>query len=533
MAQFAAENSRAHRGLSFYLSVATVVAAVAGLPVATWLDLSALSDKAITAQATEVARIIDSMRSLYASDVVGRVLSAEGPVSTSHRYLEIEGAIPIPATLSIELAKRIGRDDGEVGYRFISDLPFRGREVHAFSDFEARALQDLRKGGAESVVNIAGSLFDRKITLITPVVMGQVCVGCHNSHPDSPKTDWKVGDVRGIQEVTVAQPIEANILAFRYLILYFALVTAAGLSFLVLQRRQSRLISGMNKELSEANSFLAAVSMKIAKYIPPHVYKSVFSGMGNAAMSTERKKLSIFYSDIEDLASALDALPPEDVTELINGYLSAMAAVAEEYGGVLDKFVGEAVLVFFGAPQSRGALEDARACLRMAAAMQHRLHQLNLEWRRRGVQTRFRASMGINTGYCNVGSFGSADRVEYTIVGAEVNLAAKLQSLADPGGIVISGETHALVRDLVRAVPLPPIEMPGANRSITPYAIQGLDDDDVLRSQIISEHGEGLDLYIDLEALDAPQLSKARQRLAGALQAIDRELTAIHKPTER
>ena len=118
--------------------------------------------------------------------------------------------------------------------------------------------------------------------------------------------------------------------------------------------------------------------------------------------------------------------------------------------------------------------EDATACVRMAVTMQQRLAQLNSEWRQRGIEQPFRARIGINTGYCNVGNFGSDDRMDYTIIGAEANLAARLQTIADPGGIVLSYETYALVRDLVRAQPLPAIQMKGISREVVPYAVEGL-----------------------------------------------------------
>src|SRR3546814_20680792 len=87
----------------------------------------------------------------------------------------------------------------------------------------------------------------------------------------------------------------------------------------------------------------------------------------------------------------------------------------------------------------------------MAMAMQRRLVELNIDWRRRrGLQAPFMVRMGINTGYCNVGNFGSSSRMDYTIIGAEANLAARLQSIAQPGSIVISYETCALVQDLAQ-----------------------------------------------------------------------------------
>ena len=97
-----------------------------------------------------------------------------------------------------------------------------------------------------------------------PVIMGAACVACHNAHPDSPKKDWKVGDVRGIQEISVQQPIAANLLSFKYLMLYFLLAALIGIIFITLQRRQQRAIAGANRELTEANDFLASISMKIA-----------------------------------------------------------------------------------------------------------------------------------------------------------------------------------------------------------------------------------------------------------------------------
>src|SRR5438045_5186387 len=86
----------------------------------------------------------------------------------------------------------------------------------------------------------------------------------------------------------------------------------------------------------------------------------------------------------------------------------------------------------------------------------------------------FRVRMGINTGFCNVGNFGSADRMDYTIIGAEANLAARLQSIAEPGHIVVSYETYALVREMVGGRTLPPISMKGISREVVPYAIEGM-----------------------------------------------------------
>ena len=140
-----------------------------------------------------------------------------------------------------------------------------------------------------------------------------------------------------------------------------------------------------------------------------------------------------------------------------------------QHGGTIDKFIGDAMLIFFGDPETKGDRADAQACLRMALAT------CSAGWSSstrngapRASSSRSASRMGINSGYCNVGNFGSADRMDYTIIGAEANLAARLQSIAEPGGIVISYETFALVRDMVAAHALPPITMKGISREIIP-----------------------------------------------------------------
>src|SRR4051794_5153757 len=176
-----------------------VLLLLVGLPLAVWLDLRSLSSGILRQQAFQTGQIIDDMRSFYASDVVARVLAAHQQVKPVHNYTEIDGAIPIPATLSIELGKKISAQNASVKYRFVSDFPFIGREPHPLDNFETGALASLRSNPKQQIVDIAGSLFDRSVRMASPVIMAQACVNCHNTHPDSPKKDWKVGDVRGIQ----------------------------------------------------------------------------------------------------------------------------------------------------------------------------------------------------------------------------------------------------------------------------------------------------------------------------------------------
>jgi adenylate cyclase len=130
--------------------------------------------------------------------------------------------------------------------------------------------------------------------------------------------------------------------------------------------------------------------------------------------------------------------------------------------------------------------------------------------------------MGINTGYCNVGNFGSTDRMDYTIIGAEANLAARLQSIAEPGHIVLSYETYALVRDSVVARALPSITMKGISREVVPYSVEGMLDGSGNKVEIFSEHMTGLDFYLDPSMVTAGSADRIRSILRNALSALER-----------
>src|SRR5262249_25337973 len=156
---------------------------------------------------------------------------------------------------------------------------------------------------------------------------------------------------------------------------------------------------------------------------------------------------------------------------------------------------------------------DAKSCLSMAIELRQRIGELNEYWRRRGIERPFRVRMGINSGFCNVGNFGSSDRMEYTIIGAEANLAARLQSIAEPGSIVISYETYALVRNIVRARLLLAITVKGLERPVTPYVVDGMLGGPERNGQIVSAHAAGLDLFLDTTVVDDEAAARARHAL--------------------
>ena len=130
------------------------------------------------------------------------------------------------------------------------------------------------------------------------------------------------------------------------------------------------------ESLSEKSAALEALSGKLAKYLAPQVYNSIFTGRQDVAIASKRKKLTVCFSDIAGFTETTDKMESEDLTQLLNHYLTEMSKIALQYGATIDKYVGDAIMMFFGDPESRGVKEDALACVKMALAMQKRIGEL-------------------------------------------------------------------------------------------------------------------------------------------------------------
>jgi signal transduction histidine kinase/DNA-binding response OmpR family regulator/HPt (histidine-containing phosphotransfer) domain-containing protein len=236
---------------------------LAGLPIAAWLDMRGLTEASLQRQATDLNAIVNGIRGFYSTDVVARVLAQQNRSSQIlHNYKEVHGAIPIPATFSLALGSVVSQNQSNVHYRFVSDYPFKNRPPHALDEFEKTALATLRSQPGAPQVEATTSGLNTRVRVITPVLMGAACVSCHNSHPESVKKDWKVGDVRGIQEISVNQPLALSVWSFKYSLVYFLSIAGVGLAIIYLQRRQNAASHYMNRALRDNEAALQIARLK-------------------------------------------------------------------------------------------------------------------------------------------------------------------------------------------------------------------------------------------------------------------------------
>lgn len=242
-----------------------------------------------------------------------------------------------------------------------------------------------------------------------------------------------------------------------------------------LQARNEELLVENEKafeELSFKTERLEKISNQLAKYLSPQIYKNIFETDTDKVETYTRKKLTVFFSDIKEFTSLSDTLDPDLLAEIINEYLSEMTEIALHFGGTIDKFIGDAILIFFGDPETEGTALDAEKCVNMAIAMRKRVGELDEVWKKeKGITQGLQVRTGISTGYCTVGNFGSVQRVDYTVLGSPVNLAARLEAACGPQEILVSPETKSLVAKVFKFEEKKPIKLKGFSETVKPYQL--------------------------------------------------------------
>ncbi|ARU88015.1 adenylate/guanylate cyclase domain-containing protein [Pseudomonas sp. M30-35] len=264
----------------------------------------------------------------------------------------------------------------------------------------------------------------------------------------------------------------------------------------------------------------ARLARNLAKYLSPQVWESIFSGKKTVRLGTQRKKLTVFFSDIKGFTELSEELEAEALTDLLNTYLNEMSKICLKYGGTIDKFIGDSVMVFFGDPASKGAKKDAVAAVSMAIAMRKHMKVLRQQWRAQGITKPLEIRMGLNTGYCTVGNFGADTRMDYTIIGRDVNLASRLESAAESGEILISHETYSLVKDVIMCRDKGQISVKGFTRPVQIYQVVDFRRDLGATSSYVEHELPGFSMYLDTNGIQ----NFDKERVIQALQQAAKEL---------
>ena len=281
-----------------------------------------------------------------------------------------------------------------------------------------------------------------------------------------------------------------------------------------------------NQIIEEKSAQLENLATRLAKYLSPQIYKSIFEEKQEVKSVHSRKNLTIFFSDIIQFTDLTDTMEPEKLAKVINSYLSEMTTIAVKSGGTIDKFIGDAIMVFFGDPETEGEVQDALKCVEMAILMRQRVEELQKHWKKMGVINGLGIRMGISTGFCTVGNFGSDLRLDYTVLGSPVNLAARLQSAADRNGILIDENTNNLINDVVQTEKNNTITPKGFVRPIDTFILKDFKSQSHKdQRKMLSHSGE----RIEINVIDSSDIRAAIEELKNIQEKFEKEYSGDEK----
>ena len=222
------------------------------------------------------------------------------------------------------------------------------------------------------------------------------------------------------------------------------------------------------KRAEEERAQLLIHEHRLKQYLSPQVVNSVILKEDIKLVNT-RKFLTIVFTDLRGFTEFSDNAEPEDVIDLLNDYLSEMTAIIFKYEGTLDKIIGDGMLVFFGDPVPMQ--DHAQRAVKMAIEMREKIKLLQKKWPLE--EYLLNIGIGINTGFVTVGNIGSENRMDYTVIGKQVNIASRLQLEAKSGEIIISKRTFEAVKEFVAAEEIQQITVKGLRNPVSAYKVIG------------------------------------------------------------
>ncbi|MEO9170753.1 MAG: adenylate/guanylate cyclase domain-containing protein [Candidatus Baltobacteraceae bacterium] len=266
-------------------------------------------------------------------------------------------------------------------------------------------------------------------------------------------------------------------LAFAYvnLVLFITRLVWVDLIHVIVAMLLATLFVALYRVLHEGSQRRLVTGL-FGTHVSPAVVKDILAqDERGGALALQGKKVTatIFYSDIRGFTAMSERMTPEEIYAQLNEYFEAMCAIIFEYGGYVDKFIGDCVMAVFSAPYQRP--DDALNAVRAAVAQQKKITELSTKWKAQG-KAEFTVGMGINTGEVVMGNLGAHSRMNYTVIGDTVNLAARLYNVAKAGEIIVSDNTYKEVEAFVVGTEMEPVMVKGKRESVRIYAITRVKD---------------------------------------------------------
>jgi adenylate cyclase len=210
-----------------------------------------------------------------------------------------------------------------------------------------------------------------------------------------------------------------------------------------------------------------ATRRSFESYLPPSVVKRQLAHP-ESIFEVQKKELTIMFTDIKSFTTYSSTMTPDQIQKFLAEYFDAMVQIVFKYGGTVDKYIGDGLMVFFGAPEPQ--VDHAVRCAKAAIEMQKKSRELKEKWVREGLFP-LKIRIGINTGEVVVGNMGTQKKLAYTVLGSDVNLANRLESNAPVEGIMISRRTYDFIKDQVLTLPHEPILVKGLDTPIEVYTV--------------------------------------------------------------
>jgi adenylate cyclase len=207
------------------------------------------------------------------------------------------------------------------------------------------------------------------------------------------------------------------------------------------------------------------------RYLSRKIVDEILQSPEGRQIGGRRQTVTVLMSDLRGFSDLSDSRDPEEMVRILNRYLEAMTQVIEQYDGVIDEFIGDAILTVFGIPEEQA--DDPARAVACALAMQQTLADLNREFVADGLPP-LEMGIGINTGPVVVGNLGSEARTKYGIVGAVVNVASRIESNTVGGQVLVGEATYAQINAQTTALPPMTVMMKGLKRPLVCYPVTAI-----------------------------------------------------------